>query len=109
MERRGHRSSLQHCDGIRTFGGDDFDAFADAFNFRRTDENHFQWSFAEGGIVMVAGRSGEEFAFANRTVDLASIGVAADADVERSKPGLMRVLDLVGQQDRSGASLAGCL
>ena len=48
-------------------------------------------------------------AFADGAVDLASVGVAADADVERAQSGLLRILDFVGEQNCAGAGAEGWL
>ena len=69
MEGGGHRSSLPDGDRVVAFGGDDFDACADLFDFGGADEDHFQRGVAEEAL-------------ADGAVDLASVGVAADADVE---------------------------
>ena len=79
MESRGHGSSLPDSNRVGAFGGDDLDALADVLDFGGADEDHFQ-------------RRGTEQALADGAVDLASVGVAADADVERAEPGLLGVL-----------------
>src|ERR1041385_8426252 len=98
MKGCSHSSSLPEGDGVGAFGGEDFDAFADALDFGSANEDHLERRFA--GIV---GESGEEFAFADGAVDLASISVAANADVESSKSGLRRIFDFSGEQDCSSA------
>ena len=37
--------------------------------------------------------------FPDRTVDLSSVGITADPDVERAEPGLRRILHFAGEQD----------
>jgi len=91
-----HNFSLTNNNGVIAFGGQDFNCWADAFNFRRTDEDHFD------------GRVGEP-ALPNGAVKLASVGVAADANVERSQAFLFGILNFVGQKDRSGAGTEGGL
>ncbi len=71
MEGCGHRSSLADGYGIAAFSGDNFDSGADAFDFGGADKNHLQRFIAES-------------AFADGAVDLTSVGIAADADVERA-------------------------
>jgi len=71
MEGRGHNCSLPDGDWIVAFRGDDFDPWADAFDFGGANEDHLERIFTES-------------AFADGTVDLATVGVAADADIERS-------------------------
>lgn len=94
MEGCGHGSSLPNRDRVVSFGGDDFNVGADAFDFRGADENHFQR------------RTGKP-ALADRTIDLASVGVAADADIERAQAGLFWILHFARQQDRAGAGAEG--
>src|SRR3954462_6017694 len=113
MESGGHRASLpqphglpalRHDHGIRAFGRAPFDALAYVGNFRSTDENHLQ--------RRVAGLSFEiadKLPFADGAVNLAAIGIAPDTNVERTKAGLLGVLHLVRQQDRSGTGAEGGL
>src|SRR5207247_2000389 len=93
MEGCGHDLSLAHGDGIFIFalGGDDFYVLPYALDFWCADENH------------LGGRTGED-AFADGTVALASIGVAANADVQGAESGLPGIFYFVGQQDGAGAS-----
>src|SRR5271166_1627609 len=90
MERRGQRFALADQNRIFAFGCDHFDACAYAFDFGSADEYHFY------GLV-------EKSSLTDRAVDLASVGVAADRDVERTKAGLFRIFNLGGEQDASGA------
>ena len=73
VERCGHDSSLPDGDRVvaHAFGSDDIDVRADALYFRGANENHFERLFTKSS-------------FADRAVDLASVGVAADADVDRA-------------------------
>ncbi len=96
VEGGGHGASLPDSDRIGTFGGDDFDAGADMLNFRSADKYHFQRAICEQAL-------------ADGAVDLTSVGVAADADVERAEAGLFGVLDFCGQQDGAGAGTEGGL
>ena len=89
VKRGGHGFSLADGDRIGAFGGEDFYAFSDVFDFRGAYEDHFQ-------------RGNSEQALADRAVDLASVGVAPDADVEGAESFLLRVLYLGGEQDCSG-------
>src|SRR5437762_14213361 len=84
MEGCGHDLSLAHGDGIFIFalGGDDFYVLPYALDFWCADENH------------LGGRTGED-ACADGAVDLASIGVAANRDVERAKADLLGIVDFV--------------
>src|SRR5579859_248078 len=104
VEGGGHGSSLPNGYRIGAFGGEDFDAFADALDFRGADEHHL-----EGRSRGIVGEIGEEFPFADGAVDLTSVGVAANADVESSKSGLRRIFDFGGEQDCSSAGAEGGL
>ena len=90
MKRGGHAPSLAHGYGIVALGGDYFYAFADVFDFGGADEDHFY------------GRSAEK-AFADGAVNLASVGVAADADVEGAQARLLGILDFGREKNRAGA------
>src|SRR5437899_11993488 len=98
MEGCGHDFSLAHGDGILIFalGREDFYSFSDAFNFRCANENH------------LGGRTGEG-AFTNGAVDLSSIGVAANADVQGAESGLPGSFYFTGQADGAGAGAEGWL
>ena len=52
-------------------------------------------------IARAIGR--DEFAFADGAINLAAIGVAPDADVDGSEADLLRIFDLSGQENGSGA------
>jgi hypothetical protein len=84
MECGGHGFSLADGYGVLPFCREDFDAFADVLDFGGTDEDHFD------------GRGTEE-ALAYGAVDLASVGVAADADVEGAEAFLLRILNFGGE------------
>src|SRR5208282_1013831 len=75
---------------IFTFRRDHFDAFANAFDFRSADEDHFD------GTV-------KKSAFADGAVDLPSVSIAAHGDVERAQAGLLWILYFCRQQDASRA------
>ena len=96
VEGGGHSFSLADGYGIVPLCGEDFYAFADVLDFGGTDEDHFD------------GRGAEE-ALADGAVDLASVGVAADADVEGAEAFLLGILDFGGEQDGSGAGAEGGL
>src|SRR5579872_3594120 len=89
MEGRGHDSSLADDDRIAALGRNHFDARPDTLNFRSTDEDHLD-------------RGTFELALANRTVDLAAVSIAANADVENAETLLFGVFDLVCKQDGAG-------
>jgi len=106
----GHGSSLLYHDGIAAFGGQDFNAFSDVDDLGGADENHFERRFAESSLMRITGPiAGEELAFANGAVDLAPVGVAADADVERADASLGRVFNFGGKKNCAGAGTEGGL
>ena len=110
MKRGGHGSSLPDNDGIAAFGGEDFNAFSNVDDPGGTDENHFERRFAvisgqRAGRIL----AGEESAFADGAVDLASVGVTADADVEGPEASLGRVFHFGGEQNCAGAGAEGRL
>jgi hypothetical protein len=94
VEGCGHYPSLPHSDGIFTFGGEDFYARTNAGNFRGANEDHLNGSVAE-------------FSFADGAVNLAAIGIAANADIERAQSGLLGIFDFGRQKDSSGAGAEG--
>src|ERR1700722_19743698 len=85
----GHRSSLPNSYGVGAFSRDYFNALADLFDFGGADENHFD------------GRGAEE-TFADGAVDLASVGVATDADVQGAEARLFGILDLGCEKNSAG-------
>ena len=99
MERRCHRFSLPHGHRIVSFGRDHFDSGPNALDLGRADEHHLNRSEPDF----------RQLAFADGAVDLAPIGIAADADIEGAQTCLLRVLDFAGQQDGAGAGSKGRL
>src|SRR5947209_20253619 len=99
MEGRGHGSSLPDRHGIGAFSCEDLHLLAHMLDPGGADENHFQRRFPR-----LAFDAAEQLSLTDRTVDLAAVGVAPDADIERAQPGLRWILNLAGQQNRSGAS-----
>jgi len=91
VEGRRHDFSLADSDRIITLGGDDFHVLSYALDFWRADEDHFGWAPSEDAL-------------ADGAIDLASVGVAADGDVERAQAVLLGIVDFVGQENRTGAS-----
>ncbi len=98
MEGRSHHSSLPDSDGISAFGGKDLDAFSHMGNFGRADENHFEWGFIQFSLKVA-----KKLALTDGAVDLASVGVAADADVEGAKAVLRGIFDFFGEKNGPGA------
>src|ERR1017187_9601806 len=92
MEGRRHHTSLPHQHGIVAAFRQDFYSLADPLDPRRANEDHLQRIAPERGG-----------GFDDGGIDLASVGVAADRNVNRIEALLMRVLVLFGQHDRSGA------
>jgi hypothetical protein len=90
VEGGGHGSSLPNRYGIVAFGCDYFHVFADVFDFGGADEDHFD------------GRCAEE-TLADGAIDLASVGVAADADVQGAEAHLFGILNFGCEKDRTGA------
>jgi len=90
VEGGGHGASLADGYGVVPFCGEDFDAFAHVFDLGGADEDHFD------------GRGAEE-ALADGAVDLATVGVTADSDVEGAQAFLMGILYFGGEEDSSGA------
>ena len=89
MKRYGHGVSLADHHRIAAFGSQNFYTATHAGDLRRPNEHHLD------------GRTAKKTC-ANRTINLASVGVAPDADVERAKSGLLRVFYLVREQDSAG-------
>ena len=84
------------ADGDRAVGGQarqHLDAGADADDLGGADEDGVEGSAAEGGDV----DGGLE------AVDLASVGVALDVDVEAADEGAVAADDTVGERDEAGA------
>jgi len=99
MESGGHHSSLPNRYRIFAFGGEDFHAGADALNLWRTDEDHFERRASQLSL--------NEFALTDGAVELASVGVATDADVDRAEAGLFGIFDFRRQQDCARAGTKG--
>src|SRR6201993_3387401 len=102
VESGRHGSSLLDGDGIGSFCGEHFDAISDVGNLRRSDEDHLKRRGGEAAFEIA-----QEFSFADGTIDLASVGVAADADVEGAESGLRRVLHFGGEKNRASAGSEG--
>ena len=94
MKCSGHSASLPHDNGVIAFGCDYFNPFANVGNFRGSDENHLQ-----GRLMELAVQIAHQLPFPDRTVDLSSVGITADPNVERAEPGLRRILHFAGEQD----------
>src|ERR1700733_8684750 len=90
VEGRGHRLSLLHDDRIFPLCGEDFHVWTDALDLRSANKDHLDGNISQHTLP-------------DRAVELASVGVAANADVERAESCLLWVLDFIRQQNRSGA------
>src|SRR5579872_3552600 len=93
MERRGHRLSLTHNNRVLPFRGEHFHARSHFFNLRRTDEYHLNRRLLPATIAKLT--------FANGAIDLPSVSIASDSNVQRSESSLLRILNILCQQDRS--------
>src|SRR5579862_8073399 len=99
MKRGSHRSSLSNDDRVGPFGSQYFDVGSHLRNFGRADEDHFKRRFGEMAFKVV-----QEFAFANRAVNLTSVRIPADPDIECAEAGLRWVLDFRSEQNGSSTS-----
>jgi len=89
MKGCGHGLALADDHRIVALGGQNFHTFANALDLWRPDENHF-----DGGIAKQALSDG--------AVDLASVGVAANADVDCAQAQLSRIFDFLGEENCAG-------
>src|SRR6202007_678425 len=104
MESCGHGSSLPDRDGIAAFGSEHFDSLANLHDLWSTDEHHLQRRrIGRIELLQVMLQVSQKLPFPDGTVDLAAVGVAADADVQGPESGLRRVLNFGGQQDCASA------
>jgi len=104
MKSGRHGPSLPNYDRVSAFGSKDLDAFADVGNLRSADEDHF-----ERRILELPFQIAYKFAFADGAVDLASVGVAPDMDIESAKPRLLRILDFFCQENGASTGAEGGL
>src|SRR5579872_5687387 len=89
---------LAHKDGISIAAGEYFDIFAEFQKTRCADEDHLQRSAGQLGV------GGFDGAF-----ELASVGVAADGNIEYAQTFLRGIFDLLREKDRSGTGAEGGL
>src|SRR5262249_52037360 len=94
MECCGHRLPFPHNHRVVAFGGDYFHTWSELLNLWSGDKHHLQRRIAQ-------------FAGADGTVDLATIGVSTDSDVESAQPGLRRVGNFLSQHDGARARAEG--
>src|SRR5882724_3838255 len=92
MEGCGQNLALADQYRITADRGQNFHPFPGTNNFRRSNEHHLQWLLPQLAL-----------SFANRTVNLAAVGVAPNADVHYVEGLLRRILNVFGQQDGAGA------
>ena len=91
MEGGGKDVVLADENGEAVAGGEGFDFRAGAGDARSADKDHLEWAAGEFGW------DGEDGG-----VDLATVGVAFDRDIEGAEGGLGGVLDVFGQEDSAG-------
>src|SRR5262249_55453878 len=94
MEGCCHDFSLPHGNRILALRSEYFYLGPHAFDLGSADKDHFH-----GRTV--------ELSFPDGAFELAAVGIAADANVEHPQAVLLRVLDLVGQQNGSGTGAEG--
>jgi hypothetical protein len=95
MESGGHGPSLPNGHGsfIAAFSGEDFNALSHVLDFWGADEDHFQRRIA---------RFQDQPTLADGAVDLASVGVAADADVKGAEAFLLGIFDFRSKENGAG-------
>jgi hypothetical protein len=93
MERAGEDIFALDESGMVIVRGEDFDVGTYGFDDRATNEDHFE------GF-------GFEFCFAEENVagELPAIGVAENGDVEKAERGLLRIFDVLREEDGASAS-----
>src|SRR5229473_1040452 len=91
MEGCGQNLALTDQHRITADRGQNFHPFPGTNNFRRSNEHHLQWLLPQLAL-----------GFANRTVNLAAVGVAADTDVHYVQRFLRGILYMLSQQDGTG-------
>ena len=96
VEGGGEDVVLADEDGVFFTGGEGFDSWAGAADAWGADEDHLEWAAGEFGVGVEDGG-----------VDLASVGVAFDCDVEGVEGLLRGVGDVFGEEDDSGAGAEG--
>jgi hypothetical protein len=92
VEGRSHDFALAHQHWITTSSGQNFNSFSSPDNLRCANKDHLEWLVAQFGLR-----------FMDRTVNLSSVGVPTDTYVHYVKGFLRRVLNMLGQQDSTGA------
>jgi hypothetical protein len=96
VEGGGKDVVLAYEDREAVAAGKGFDLRAGAGDARSADEDHLEWAAGEFG------GGGEDSG-----VDLATVGVAFDGDVEGAEGGLGGMLDVFGEEDSAGAGSEG--
>lgn len=91
MEGSGEMTALLDEDGFVSVGGENVNTLTDAADDRGADKHRFQIG-AVGHLD-----------FRDLRVDLAAVGIAFDRYVHDSKGLLLGMVDLVGEQNGSGA------
>jgi len=88
MEGGSHGASLPYRYRIRAFGSHDGHAFAYVLNLRRAYKHHLQRGIMPIGI--------DEFTFTDGAVNLSTVSVSPDANVDSSQSSLPRILHFSG-------------
>ncbi len=96
VESGSHDLSFANGYGIVALGCDYFDSGPHAFDLGCADEYHFDRTLLQ---VLL-----DKSAFTNGTVELTTVSVAADADVNRTEARLLWVFYVGRQQNRARAS-----
>jgi len=96
MESRGKKAPGAHQGGKAVAGREDFHIRTSPGNPGSPDEDHLEGPAREGGLGLE-----------NRRIDLTSICIPLDSDIERSQGLLCRMLNVLGKQDSPGAGAKG--
>jgi hypothetical protein len=96
MKCCGHDFSLPDRDRVSAFGGKHLNPGAQALNFWRADENHFGWDIFQLPLKKVAQP--------DRAINLASVGVSTNGNVNRVQASLFWVFNFSCQKNRARAS-----
>src|SRR5580704_11491352 len=98
VESRSHRLALAHYYRVAACTCQNFDLRPSLLDARGTNENHLHWAAGESG-----------FSFTDGTVELPSIGVAPNTNVEHAQAGLIGIGDFAGEHDGASAGAEGGL
>jgi hypothetical protein len=96
MEGCGHCLALAHDYRIVPFCREDFYVGAELFDLGGADENHLDRRFAEPART-------------DGAIDLPTVRVTADANIQRAQPGLVRIRNFFREHNGPGAGAEGGL